>query len=301
MIVLISGGSGLVGEAITSILLQSNYTVRHLSRSVKKRADGVEVFAWDTDRGSLDEAAFKDLDYIINLAGASIAKRWTPKYKSEVLRSRLEGTRLLFDTASKLGTALKAFISASAVGYYPNSFSKTFNEDDAPGSNFLSLICEEWEREAFNFEQLGIKTFILRIGIVLSTKGGALPQMAMPVKFGLGAPLASGKQWMPWIHIEDLARQFVYCIESPGLKPGVYNAVGPKSASNKELTQAIAKSLKRPLFIPTVPAFALKLLLGEMSETVLASNRCSNQKIRSSGFKYKFLLLEDALADLYAK
>jgi uncharacterized protein (TIGR01777 family) len=301
MIVLISGGSGLVGEAITSILLQSNYTVRHLSRTAKKRADGVQVFAWDTDRDSIDEAAFQDLDYIINLAGASIAKRWTPEYKSELLRSRVDGTRLLFNTAEQLGTPLKAFISASAVGYYPSSIGDTYHEEDKPGSNFLSLICEKWEQEAHNFEQLGIKTFILRIGIVLSTKGGALPQIALPIKFGLGAPLASGKQWMPWIHLEDLARQFVYCIENPNIESGIYNAVGPESVSNKELTQAIAKSLKKPLFIPSVPAFALKLILGEMSETVLASNRCSNRKIQAAGFKYKFPLLDQALSNLYAK
>lgn len=301
MTVLISGGSGLVGEAITKILLSKKYTVRHLSRSASTRPDGVQVFAWNPDKGHIDEAAFNDLDYIINLAGASIAKRWTPEYKSEVLRSRVDGTRLLFNTTEKLGTPLKAFISASAVGYYPNSFEKTFTEEDAPGSDFLSLVCQKWEQEAVNFEQLGIKTFRLRIGIVLSTEGGALPQMALPIKFGVGAPLASGKQWMPWIHIDDLAGQFVHCIESPTMESGVYNAVGPKSVSNKELTSLIAKTLKRPLIIPTVPAFALKLMLGEMSETVLASNRCSSQKMEAAGFKYKFILLEAALQDLYAK
>jgi len=301
MTVLISGGSGLVGEAITKILLQKKYKVRHLSRSATSRPDGVQVFAWDPDKGSIDEAAFKDLDYIVNLAGANIAKRWTPEHKSEILRSRVDGTRLLFNTTEKLGTPLKAFISASAVGYYPNSFKKTFTEEDAPGSDFLSLVCQKWEQEAMNFEQLDIKTLRLRIGIVLSTEGGALPQMALPIKFGAGAPLASGKQWMPWIHIDDLAGQFVHCIESPTMESGVYNAVGPKSVTNKELTSLIAKTLNRPLIIPTVPAFALKLMLGEMSETVLASNRCSSDKIEETGFKYKFILLEAALQDLYAK
>jgi len=301
MKVLISGGSGLVGEAITQILLNKKYTVRHLSRSAKTRPDGVRVFAWDPDKGSIDEAAFKDLDYIINLAGASIAKRWTPEHKSEVLRSRVDGTRLLFNTTEKLNTPLKAFISASAVGYYPNSFDQTFSEEDAPGNDFLSLVCQKWEQEAVNFEQLGIKTLRMRIGIVLSTKGGALPQMALPIKFGAGAPLGSGNQWMPWIHLTDLAGQFVHCIENPTLKDGVYNAVGPKSVTNKELTAAIAKSLKKPLFLPAIPAFALKLMLGDMSETVLASNRCSNRKIHATGFKYEFPLLEQCLQDLYAK
>tara|TARA_R110001592_G_scaffold243783_1_gene504974 strand:- start:216804 stop:217709 length:906 start_codon:yes stop_codon:yes gene_type:complete len=301
MTVLISGGSGLVGEAITQILLSKNFSVRHLSRNASRRPDGVDVFAWNPDKGTIDEAAFKDLDYIINLAGASIAKRWTPQYKSEVLRSRVDGTRLLFNTVEKLGIPLKAFLSASAVGYYPNSLSETFSEDDAPGNDFLSLVCQKWEQEAVNFEQIGIKTFRLRIGIVLSTKGGALPQMALPIKYGFGAALGTGKQWMPWIHLEDLAQQFVHCIENDHLEGGVYNAVGPKSVTNKVLTQAIAKSLKSPLILPAVPAFALKLILGEMSETVLASNRCSNEKIHSSGFQYKFPLLEQALNDLYDK
>lgn len=301
MTVLISGGSGLVGEAITEILLDKNISVRHLSRKAGRRKDGVEVFAWDPDRGIIDEKALAGTDYIINLAGASIAKRWTPDYKNQVLRSRVDGTRLLFNTVEKLSTPLKGFLSASAVGYYPNSFDKTYAEKDAPGNDFLSLVCQKWEQEAVNFEELGIKTIRMRIGIVLSTKGGALPQMALPIKFGFGAPLASGKQWMPWIHLDDLARQFIHFIEHPELEGGVYNAVGPTSVTNTTLTQAIAKVLHRPLIIPNVPAFALKLLLGEMSETVLASNRCSNKKIASTGFKYKFPLLDEALDKLYAK
>ncbi len=298
MIVLLSGGSGLVGTALSAQLQAQGHEVRWLSRSPGKNDLDIQEYAWNVESGKIDEAAFADLEAIINLAGAPISDRWTPQHKSAILRSRVDGTRLLFNTVQKLKTPLKAFISASAVGYYPNSFEQEFTEEDPPGSDFLSLVCQKWEQEAENFQELNIRTAILRVGIVLSEKGGALPKMAMPVKLGLGAPLASGKQWMPWVHLQDLAAMFVHALENEKIK-GVYNAVGPYNATNAELTSAIAKVLKRPLLLPKVPAFALKLLLGEMAETVLASNKASSAKIQKSGFRHEFQDLSQALTAIY--
>jgi hypothetical protein len=298
MTILISGGSGLVGSALTRQLLKAGHELRHLSRNAGIGPGGVSVFTWDPERNKLDPKALEGVDYIINLAGAPIASRWTPQYKSEVLRSRVDGTRLLFDTVKDLALPLAGFISASAVGYYPNDFEKCYTEEDPPGSDFLSLVCQKWEQEASNFEALNIKTIRMRIGIVLSAEGGALPKITAPIKMGLGAALGSGKQWMPWIHIDDLIAMFQWAVEED-IAGGVYNAVGLESVTNLELTQMAAQVLKKPLWLPKVPAFALKLMLGEMAETVLASNRVSAEKIVKAGFKHRFTELEAALKDCY--
>lgn len=300
MKVLITGGTGLVGTAITKTLQKAGHEVAFLSRSPSNNALKVPEFAWDIESGKLDHKALEGVDAIINLAGAPIFKRWTPEYKSEILRSRVDGTRLLFEKVQEANTTLKAFINASAVGYYPDSLTKEFTEDDAPGDDFLSLVCQKWEQEALNFEQLNIRTVRMRIGIVLSREGGALPQMALPVKFGAGAPLGSGKQWVPWIHLADLAKMFKLALENEELS-GAVNAAGPNNVTNKSLTNSIAKTLKRPMFLPKVPAFVLKLILGEMAQAVLASNKVSTQKVARAGFGYQFSTVEAALKDLYQK
>lgn len=298
MKVLITGGSGLVGQVLSQLLLDKNYEVAWLSRKAGTNKLGIKEYAWNVESGSIDPIALEHTEAIINLAGAPISDRWTPQHKSAILRSRVDGTRLLFNQVQKLKTPLIAFISASAVGYYPNSFTQVFTEEDPPGNDFLSLVCQKWEQEAQNFEQLNIRTAILRVGIVLSAHGGALPKIAAPIKLWAGAPLASGKQVMPWIHISDLAQQFAYALENETLQ-GAYNACAPNNATNAEFTQAVAKTLNKPLILPKVPAFALKLLLGDMAETVLASNPCSTNKIAAAGFNYQFPKLHDALADIY--
>ncbi len=301
MKVLISGGSGLIGREISEQLLRKGHQVGWLSRSSIKENPQIQVFSWDPDRMEIDPAAIEFADAVINLAGASIAERWTPHYKNIILRSRVDGTRLLFNRFREDGKSLKAFVSASAVGYYPNSEDELFTEDSAPGSDFLSLICQKWEQEAQNFEELNIRTVRLRIGIVLDPEEGALSQMAAPLKWGFGAPLGNGKQWMPWIHRYDLAAMFVHALENESVSTGVYNAVGPKNLRNAELTTTLAKVLKKPLFLPPVPAFMLKLLLGEMAAIALASTKCSNSKICSTGFQYQFTSLESALKELYLR
>lgn len=299
MKVLITGGTGLIGKAISQQLLEHGHEVVYLSRHPSSNELGIPEFHWNLERGEAAEEAFEDLQAIINLAGAPIAQRWTPQYKSEILRSRVDAIRLLFDQVQKYQLPLQAFISASAVGYYPHDLERKFQEDDAPGDDFLSLVCQKWEQEASLFEKLQIRTVKLRIGIVLAAEGGALPQMAAPVRYGAGAPLGNGQQWMPWIHKEDVAGMFVKALEESALQ-GVYNAVGPYNVTNKELTQAIARSLRKPLWLPPVPKWALKLLLGEMAETVLASNKASNERISATGFQYRYPQLDIALRDCLA-
>lgn len=297
MKILITGGTGLIGTEITRQLQAKNHQVVYLSRSPGKNELGVKEYAWDPDKGGIDESAFENIGAIINLAGANLNKRWTPQYKSLILRSRVDSTRLLFETVQKKNIPLKAFVSASAVGYYQHSFQKLHTEGDPPGNDFLSLVCQKWEQEAQNFELLNIRTVRCRIGIVLSKDGGALPAIAKPVKLGLGAPLGKGKQWMPWIHLEDVAAAFVHCLENENCH-GVYNLAGTYNVTNNELTREVSKVLHRPYFMPAVPSLALKLVMGEMATIALSSTKADNGKLVSSGFTYRFSDLNHALSDL---
>ena len=296
MKVLITGGSGLIGGAVTALLLKEGHQVVHISRHPNQNAR-VKQYRWDTDRLEVDTECLSGTDAIINLAGATLNHRWTADYKSLILRSRVDGTRLLFNTLQAESHQVKTLISASASGYYPHSYQNIFSEDDAPGNDFMALVCQKWEMEAQNFENLGIRTVRGRIGIVLSDEDGALPAMAKPVRFGLGAPLGSGRQFMSWIHIDDLARMFVHALKNNELS-GPYNFVGPEVVSNREMTRAIARVLRKPLFFFFFPAVALRLALGEMSEIVLRSNGLTNTRISESGFQYEYRKIDDALTDL---
>lgn len=296
MKVLITGGSGLIGTAITQELLDAGHEVVHLSRRPNNKAR-VKQYLWDIDKQILDPKSFQDTHAIINLAGATLNHRWTPEYKSLILRSRVDGTRLLCDSLQELPHQVETFISASAAGYYPSDLQKIFEETDAPGSDFMSLICEKWEAEALRIEELGIRTIRSRIGIVLSDKGGALPAMAKPVRYGAGAALGSGRQLMSWIHINDLAKMFLHVLQHKETS-GAYNFVGPNPLTNKKLTEAIARALAKPLILPAVPAIALKLVLGEMAEIVLRSNGLDHKRIGASGFEWEFNEIQPALSDL---
>jgi len=296
MKVLISGGSGLIGTAITRRLLNEGHDVVHLSRRPDNTAI-VKQYPWDIDRQEMDLRCLENTDAIVNLAGATLNHRWTPEYKSLILRSRVDATRLLFKALRDNDHQVSVVVSASASGYYPSDFNQYFNEDDAPGNDFMALVCQKWESEAQNFETLGIRTVIGRIGIVLSDEDGALPAMARPVKFGLGAPLGNGKQFISWIHINDLTRLFLFALENNAMY-GPYNFVAPQTLTNRELTKAIAHVLNRPLLLPPVPAFALKLALGEMAEIVLRSNGLDNTRLKGAGFTPEFEEINNGLTDL---
>lgn len=298
--ILITGASGLVGTRLTELLLQKQYQVSHLGRSRKEGK--ISSFQWNVSTGVMDEDAFKNIDTIIHLAGAGVAdKRWTEARKKEILESRTKSTALLFEKLKSKTHAIKTVVSASAIGYYGFGESdEILTEQNLPSSDFLAQVTKQWEEEVDKISNLGIRTIKLRIGIVLSDRGGALAQMAAPVKWGVGASLGSGKQWVSWIHLDDLCKMFIKAMEDESLS-GAYNATGTSYCTNEELTKAIATALSKPLWLPPVPGFVLKIMLGEMADMVLSGSKVSSQKIQRTGFAHQFKNLDEAVADLLRK
>jgi uncharacterized protein (TIGR01777 family) len=299
--ILITGGTGLLGSRLTEMLLQEGYQVSYLSRS-QEMISGVDVFQWNVEEGYINEKAIAQADYIIHLAGAGVAdKRWTKSRKQEILESRTKSAQLLYETLKQTRHTVKAFISASAIGYYGyDTGQKLITEQSAAGDDFLANVVQAWEASVQQISQLGVRVVNFRIGIVLSEKGGALAKIIQTIKVGAGAPLGSGKQYFSWIHIDDVCRMFIQAIKNEGMQ-GIYNAVAPHPVTNEELTKAAAHVLDKPLVLPNVPAFALKLALGEMAAAVLGGSKVSNQKITATGFMFQFAELTQALEDLLLK
>ncbi|MDQ2772299.1 MAG: TIGR01777 family oxidoreductase [Bacteroidota bacterium] len=299
--VLITGGTGLIGSRLADMLIDAGYEVALLSRSPAKSSH-YHGFRWDPQAGTIDEAAVPYADYIVNLAGASVSDgKWTDERKQAIMGSRLGGLALLHRELAKPGHHVQAFVSASAIGVYGDTGAQLLTEESPPGlptHDFLADVGHQWELAAAPVAALGIRTVVPRIGIVLSTDGGALPQIAKPVKLGAGAALGSGKQFMSWIHLDDLCRLFMAMLDDARWQ-GTYNAVAPHPVTNEEFTKELAQVLHRPLLLPKVPAFGLKLALGEMSEIVLASQNVSAAKVLAQGFTFEFPALHGALAALY--
>lgn len=293
--ILITGGSGLVGSALTPFLTQKGYTVSHLGR--KENLNGpVKTYRWDYKAGEIDVRAFDGVDVVINLAGASVAGgRWTSTYKTEIYESRVLSTRLLYETIKSNKLAVKKVISASATGYYGDSLSLV-DESTPPSKDFLSQVCADWENEAQQIESLGISLTILRIGIVLAPKGGFVPEMAKPIKMGFGTVLGNGKQQISWIHIDDLCGIVLKAITEDGFK-GPYNCVTPNPTTNAQATKLFAKLLRKPLWLPNAPAFALKIILGGMSYELLVNHNVSAKKVVDAGYKFVYTDFETALKD----
>ncbi|RVU01607.1 TIGR01777 family protein [Mucilaginibacter limnophilus] len=297
--VLITGGSGALGQQLTSFLLNKGYTVSHLSRSPGKDPK-VKTYQWDVNNGVIDEACIDGVDTIIHLAGAGIAdERWTDKRKKVLIESRTKSIALLYNLLKRKPHKVKSVISASGIGYYSDREDKLMYESNAPNTDFLAQCCIEWEAAVDEGHQLGLRIVKFRTGVVLDKKEGALPQLSLPVKFGFGAALGSGKQWISWIHWHDVAAMYLFAIENN--IQGTFNMVAPHPVTNKQLTKAVAKVLKRPFWMPNVPGFALKTFLGEMATLVLGSTKVSAQKIQEAGYKFKFVNLNEALQDIYAK
>lgn len=292
--VLISGGTGLIGKRLSTLLQSKGYEVRLLSRN-KKAVSDYQTFLWNIEEGYIDELAFKDVDYIIHLAGAGISDRkWTKKRKKAIIDSRVLSTELLLQTISKLKTPVKAFISSSAIGYYGSITSDTiFEETHQPANDFLGEVCKQWEDAVFKYKDKNIRTVAIRTGIVLSKNGGALSKMKTPII----SPLGNGKQYMPWIHIDDLCEMYIKAIEDESME-GVFNGVSPEHQTNKSLSKILAKSLKKPFLPIGVPSFILKLVFGEMATILLNGSRVSSEKIKNAGFSYKHSTLINALEDL---
>ena len=299
--VLITGGTGLIGTRLAEMLIDSGYEVALLSREPAKSSH-FRSFRWDPQAGTIDEAAVPYADYIVSLAGASVSDgKWTDERKRDIMTSRLGGLALLSRELAKPGHHVQAVISASAIGIYGDAGDRLVDEETPPAvptHDFLADVAHQWELAAAPIAALGIRTVIPRIGVVLSTAGGALPQIARPVKLGAGAALGSGRQYMSWIHLDDICRLFIAMLEDPAWR-GTYNAVAPYPATNQAFTEVLAEVLHRPLILPKVPAFGLKLAMGEMSEIVLASQKVSARKVLAQGFTYEYPELRGALEALY--
>lgn len=295
--ILLTGGTGLIGSRLTEQLLRKGYRVSHLSRSSGKDTR-VTTFLWDIDKGEIDEHSIDGVDIIVHLAGAGIAdKPWTDKRKKELIDSRTKSIRLIYSLLKTQKHQVNAVISAAAIGYYGDRGDELMTEDSPPSNNFLAKCCIAWEDAVDEGKKIGLRVVKFRTGVVLD-KGGALAKMALPVKLYAGSPLGNGKQWISWIHWQDVIDMYMFGIENENLT-GVYNMVAPNPVTNKQLTMAIAKQLHKPLWMPNVPTFFLKLLLGEMSTIVLGSTKVSAQKIEGAGFKFKYPEITAALQEIY--
>ena len=296
--ILITGGTGLIGSKLSKLLISKGYQVRHLSRN-PVNSESINAYYWDLNKRTIDTKAFDGIDAIIHLAGAGIAdEKWSPKRKEAIVNSRVDSTQLLFDYASKMQNPIQTFIAASATGIYPNHPTTLYGENGPFANDFLGKCCTLWEDKIDRFESIGIRTVKLRTGIVLAKSGGALPKMANPIKFGLGSAIGDGEQWMSWIDEDDLVNMYLFALENKFLK-GAYNAVSPEPCNNKVFTKTIAKTLHRWILLPKIPAFFIKLLLGEMSIIVLGSTKVSAEKILTAGFKFKFGNLFNSLDKIY--
>lgn len=297
--ILITGGTGLVGSRLTSLLHQKGHHIAIMSRS-KKADDKYRYFLWDVESQTIEVEALHWADCIIHLAGAGVAdKKWTDARKKEILDSRVKGTKLLVNTLIKNKIELPHFITASAIGIYGMDTGQIEITEESPaGNDFLAQVTVAWEH-ALEEAPLKhtLKSFV-RIGIVLSKEGGALAKIAAPVKLFAGAPLGSGKQQMSWIHIEDLCRVFEFLVENR--TEGKFNATAPNPVSNAELTKEIAKALKKPLILPNVPAFALKLALGEQANMILGGAKVLPKNLKSENFSFNFPIIGAALENIYS-
>lgn len=300
MKILITGATGLVGRELVKLLLARNHSVNYLTTSISKieSKPNYQGFYWNPQQGKIDENCLYEVDAIVHLAGASISKRWTNAYKQEIIESRILSAELLYNLVKKHPNSVKQFVSASGTAIYPESFTKVYDENTkVTEDSFLSNVVKKWEESADRFQVLGLKVCKIRTGIVLSEQGGALPEMVKPIKMGFGAAFGSGRQTQSWIHIEDLAALYLFVIEKQ--LEGTFNAVTSNPVSNAMLTKVIAKILKKPLWLPNIPEFIMKLVLGEMSYLLFSSKNLSSQKIQDIGFEFKFPQLEQAIRDLY--
>ena len=298
--VLIGGGSGLVGQRLTRLLAERGDEVRILTRSPERAGGPHEEFGWDAARGTIEAAALAGVTHVVNLAGAGIAEaRWTPRRKALIIESRTGTTQLLADAVADTGAGVEAFVSAGAIGYYGDRGDQLVDEDSAPGTGFLSESTILWERAVGEFAgQTGVRTCVLRTGIVLSPDGGALEKMLTPARLGVSGYFGAGSQYYSWIHIDDIARAYLAALDDERFS-GPVNAVAPEPVTCKTLAQVLAKALPNPCIAAPVPAFGLKLALGEMSHTVLDSTRVSAAKLDIDlGFDFRFREIEPALRDL---
>lgn len=302
MRILVTGMTGLVGQEIRKLCEAMEVDVNYLSTRENMLEDRPECkgFYWDPAEGVIDHRCLNGAEAIIHLAGANVAKKWTRSYKQEIINSRVDSTRLLIDTLKENQHSVQQVVSASAIGIYGSSLTKLHDEESNElADDFLGNVVKKWEAAVDGFKPLNIPVCKLRIGMVLSRNSGALEKIVKPINNYVGAPLGSGDQWQSWIHVFDLASMFLFAVQAD--LDGVYNAVAPNPVTNKNMTQQIAEHLDKPLILPKVPEFALKIGLGEMANVVLASQLVSANKIKEEGFNFDFNDFKSALQEIYPK
>ena len=294
MKVLVAGSSGLIGTALQRLLLADGHEVLRLVRRSPVAADEVH---WDPTLGSIDSGALTGVEAVVHLGGASIAgKRWNSEYKQEIRDSRVDSTRLLSETLATLQPTPSVFLCASALGYYSDRADEILTETSPKGEGFLADVTEEWEDATLPAVEAGVRVCNMRIGVVISETGELPQSMLTPFKLGLGGKLGNGRQHMSWIHIDDVARAFVYALNTTSVS-GPVNVSSPTPVTNAEFTKALARTLSRPALF-TVPGFALRIVMGEMAQFALGSTRLYPLKLIESGFKFKWTEIEPALRDI---
>jgi uncharacterized protein (TIGR01777 family) len=297
MRITLSGATGFLGRHLVTRLAEAGHSICLLVRQpVTGLPPNVETVLWNPPRVAPPPEAFEDVDAVIHLAGAPVSQRWTPATKILLRSSRLDSTRSLIQSLSTLSRRPSIFVSASAVGFYGNRGDEVLKEDSKPGSGFLADLSVEWEHEANLGRALGMRVNCLRTGIVLGKEGGALPSMLPVFRLGAGGKLGNGQQWMSWIHIEDWTSSVLHLLR-PEATSGAVNLTSPEPCRNSDFTNMLGKVLRRPAFL-TVPEFGLKLVFGEMSSILLASQRVMPEALQKSGFEFRYPGLESALRSL---
>lgn len=301
--ILITGGSGLVGRALSDKLIAKGYSVIWLSRERFVKA-AIPRYKWDYQKNEIDEEALQKADIIVHLAGVNLMQEsWTRVVKQQIVESRILTARLLFNRIKKSDKKPEAFISASAIGIYGNGIEDVIFEEDTPVKkhDFLRRTCLKWEAEARRFtDELGIPSVMIRKGVVLSHRSESFQKMALPTRMNLGAPLGSGKQFMSWIHIDDLCEIYIKAIEDTSMV-GPYNAVAPQFTTNADFMRTFARVMRKAFIAPRVPSFFMRLFLGEAADMILGGSRVSSQKIKDAGFEFAFPTAVSALQDCLAK
>ena len=295
--VLIGGGSGLIGKRLTALLLEKGYDVAWLSRS-DTPVDGINSYLWDPVQGKMDEKALENCVAIINLAGESIVNHaWTTSYRKKVIESRTHSARCIINALKENKNQISVLISASAIGFYGDRKDEIMTEESIMGNGFLTQSTAEWEKA---YQDSSIRTILFRIGVVLSKNGGALKEMSASIPVGICPVLGNGKQIISWIHIDDICLQMIHGIENENMQ-GIYNGVSPSPSPQRAFILAIRKHLNKWSIPISIPSFILKLLMGERSSIVLNSSNVSSEKIKRSGYDFKFPTLESALISIYGK
>lgn len=296
MKVLITGATGLIGREITNLCHQSGIDVNYLttSRGKLKSEANYKGYFWNPRNQEIDVNCFEGVEVIINLVGASIAKRWTTSYKKEIINSRIDATTLILESLKGIKHSVRHIVSASAIGIYPDSFQNYYMEDSPErDTGFLGEVVSQWEAAVLQFKTLDVDVSLLRIGLVLSAQGGAFPKIEKPIRLGIGAFFGNGKQWQSWIHIQDLARMFLFVIQEE--LSGVFNAVAPNPVSNKKMMCTIAEKLDKKIILPNIPKMVMKIMLGEMHILLFTSQRVCNERISSLGFHFNFDSITSAI------